>query len=129
MQESEKPVTTMDEILHPGQSSINKYPEYPNAPSDWSPQAAEQIAAEQGIQLSNDHHDLIRALQQYFARHSHQPINLRELHDALDERFHARGGLKFLYEITPGGPVAQGCLLSGLEAPAGSTDKSYGSVV
>lgn len=126
MQESDKPATTMDEILHPGQS---RDADFPNAPMDWSLQAAEDIARDQGIELTRDHHDLIRALQEYFKRHADQTIKLRELHDALDERFHARGGLKYLYEIVPGGPVAQGCLLAGLEAPAGSTDKSFGSVV
>jgi hypothetical protein len=27
----------------------------------------------------------------------------------------------------PGGPVAQGCRIAGLTAPAGVTDKSFGS--
>jgi tRNA 2-thiouridine synthesizing protein E len=53
---------------------------------------------------------------------------VRELHDALDERFHARGGIKFLYEQFPGGPIAQGCRFAGLQAPAGAADKSFGSV-
>ena len=53
---------------------------------------------------------------------------MRVLHDALDEKFHVKGGMKVLYEMFPGGPVAQGCRLAGLEAPAGAVDKSFGSV-
>ncbi|MEN8176928.1 MAG: TusE/DsrC/DsvC family sulfur relay protein, partial [Pseudomonadota bacterium] len=73
-----------------------------------------------------EHWEMLRALQEYFARND-QP-NVRELHDALDEKFHSRGGLKRLYVLFPGGPVAQGCRLAGLEAPAGATDSSFGSV-
>ena len=53
---------------------------------------------------------------------------LREISDALEESFHAKGGMKYLYQIMPGGPVAQGCKLAGLQVPAGAVDKSFGSV-
>jgi tRNA 2-thiouridine synthesizing protein E len=33
-----------------------------------------------------------------------------------------------LFEIIPGGPVAQGCRLAGLKPPPGSVDPSFGSV-
>ena len=65
-------------------------------------------------------------LQGYFA--AHERPNVRELHDALDESFHARGGLRYLYTLFPGGPVAQGCRFAGLKAPSGAADKSFGSV-
>ena len=55
-------------------------------------------------------------------------VNLRELHDALDEKFHRQGGIRHLYRLFPGGPVAQGCRIAGLKAPAGATDKGFGSV-
>jgi len=34
----------------------------------------------------------------------------------------------YLYQIIPGGPVAEGCRLAGLSVPAGAVDKSFGSV-
>jgi tRNA 2-thiouridine synthesizing protein E len=55
-------------------------------------------------------------------------MNMRELHDALDEKFHPQGGMKYLYKLFPGGPVAQGCRLAGIDVPAGAVDKSFGSV-
>jgi tRNA 2-thiouridine synthesizing protein E len=101
---------------------------FPNAPAGWQPRDAEKLAGELGITLGADHLEMLRALQEYFARNAKPDINVRELHDALGERFHARGGLKYLYRLFPGGPVAQGCALAGLEVPAGAADKSFGSV-
>jgi tRNA 2-thiouridine synthesizing protein E len=71
---------------------------------------------------------MLAALQAYFAGHDKPDLNMRELHDALDERFHTRGGMKFLYRLFPGGPVAQGCRLAGLPVPAGAVNPSFGSV-
>ena len=53
---------------------------------------------------------------------------LGDLHDALDECFHQKGGLKYLYTLFPGGPIAQSCRLAGLKAPFIATDRSFGSV-
>jgi TusE/DsrC/DsvC family sulfur relay protein len=115
---------TMNEIMHP---NIEKDPSFPHAPEGWDTNSAERIAKEEGIDLGNDHWAVIRSLQEYFDKV--EVAHARELHDALDEKFHAQGGIKYLYEILPGGPVAQGCRLAGLEPPAGAVDKSFGSVV
>jgi len=106
----------------------NRTEGFPHAPSGWSQQSAEELAADEGITINADHWDALRALQEFYARHEDPTINSRELHDALEERFHARGGMKYLYKLFPGGPVAQGCRLAGLEPPAGSADKGFGSV-
>jgi len=75
------------------------------------------------------HWDVIRALQNYYAHHDDEAvISLRELHDALDEHFHLQGGLKYLYTLFPGGPIAQSCRLAGLKAPFMASDSSFGSV-
>ena len=55
--------------------------------------------------------------------------NNLELVDALDEKFHSKGGMKYLYRLFPSGPVAQGCRIAGIEPPSGSIDNSFGSVV
>jgi TusE/DsrC/DsvC family sulfur relay protein len=115
---------TMAEIMNPGAQSND--PNFPQAPAGWSPEDAVRIARDESLELGDDHWKVIRALQGFFAANE-QP-NMRRLHDALEERFHAQGGLKHLYAILPGGPVAQGCRLAGLEAPAGAVDKSFGSV-
>ncbi len=102
---------------------------FPYAPAEWTPDDAIKAARQENLELVEDHWQTVRALQEYFARHADAPsINKRELHDALDERFHLSGGIKHLYEIFPGGPVAQGCRLAGLKAPEGAIDRAFGSV-
>ena len=104
-------------------------PAFPNAPLDWTRDHAIEIAREEGLELKEDHWEVIRALQNYYAQHADETvINLRDLHDALDECFHQKGGLKFLYTLFPGGPIAQSCRLAGLKAPFMATDRSFGSV-
>ncbi len=103
-------------------------PEFPDAPHGWSKEEAAQGAAELlGVPLTEDHWDVVRSLQAYFA--THEFPNRRELADALDEKYHHKGGRRYLYLLFPNGPVSQGCQLAGLEAPSGSVDKSFGSVV
>lgn len=118
---------TMNDIMHPG-AHDERNPSFPNAPRDWSKQTAIDAARQEGIELGEDHWMALRALQDYFSRHERSDIQLRELHDALDERFHAKGGIKYLYTLFPGGPIAQGCRWAGLEPPTGATDAGFGSV-
>lgn len=119
--------TTMDDIMHPGNRE-RRNPAFPNSPEGWTRETAERMARDEELILTDDHWTAMRALQQYFARHEPNDISLRGLHDALDESFHHKGGIRYLYTLFPGGPVAQGCRLAGLEPPAGAEDKSFGSV-
>jgi tRNA 2-thiouridine synthesizing protein E len=103
--------------------------EFPFAPRNWTRGEAEKVAKAEGITLSEEHWEAVRALQSYFAKHDDdRTINMRELHDALDEHFHSSGGIKRLYLLFPGGPIAQGCRIAGLKAPFLATDTSFGSV-
>jgi len=117
----------MDEIVSGGTGS-DKNPLFPDAPSGWTPEAAIEVAAKEGLALGDAHWDLLRALQAYYARHASGVVNLRALHDALEEKFHHSGGLRQLYRLFPGGPEAQGCRVAGLRAPAGASDRGFGSV-
>lgn len=115
---------TMQDIMNP--NAVLRDPAFPHAPADWNRDHAAAVALADGLNLSDDHWEVIGVLQRFFGADT--PPNVRMLHDALEEHFHARGGLKYLYGIFPGGPVAQGCRLAGLKAPAGALDKSFGSV-
>lgn len=118
------PLTT-DEIRGV-QASVD--PRFRHAPPDWTPQRALDVARNEHLALTDDHWEVIRGLQEFFARHEDAPITLRDLHDALDEKFHHKGGVQYLYTLLPGGPIAQGCRLAGLKPPGGAVDTSFGSV-
>jgi tRNA 2-thiouridine synthesizing protein E len=104
-------------------------PEFPHAPPDWQREDAEAMAREEGLRMTDMHWRVVRALQEFYARHDDPVINVRELHDALDEHFHPEGGIRRLYALFPKGPVAQGCRIAGLEPPPGALDRGFGSVV
>jgi tRNA 2-thiouridine synthesizing protein E len=117
----------MDAITGAG-SGADKDPRFPHAPEGWTPAAALAAARAEGLEPGEDHWEALRALQEFFSKREAPAVNLRELHDALDEKFHRHGGIRHLYRLFPGGPVAQGCRLAGLKVPAGAIDKSFGSV-
>jgi tRNA 2-thiouridine synthesizing protein E len=115
----------MKEILNPAAVSRTS-PAFPQAPAEWDETVAIEVASAEGLSLEDHHWDVIRALQEFFARN--KDPKAREIHDALDEKFHGLGGIKYLYTLLPGGPVAQGCRLAGLTAPVAAEDGSSGSV-
>ncbi len=84
--------------------------DFPFAPENWKETDAERVARNEGIALGPDHKMLLRAVQEYFARHDKPDV-----------------GTKYLFRLFPGGPIAQGCRLAGLPVPAGAVDKSFGS--
>jgi TusE/DsrC/DsvC family sulfur relay protein len=117
------------DLITESASGAGKDPRFPKAPAGWTREEALKAAQQAGLKLGEDHWEAVSALQDYYARHEQAFINARELHDALDEKFHGKGGMKYLYQLFPAGPVAQGCLIAGLKAPAGAVDKGFGSVV
>ena len=114
-----------DDILNPDHRSDGNFP---HAPRRWRHADALKLAEEEGLEITDPTWDAVRALQEYYHRHRDSRINPRQLHDALGEKFHQQGGVRFLYLLFPGGPIAQGCRIAGLEAPPGAIDKGFGSV-
>lgn len=117
---------TMFNILYPGTGTEQIDPNFPDAPHGWTQDQAEARAAEAGLKLAEDHWEVIRVLQGCYKDEVSPRIRL--LRDALEARFTAKGGTKYLYEILPGGPIAQGCTLAGVKPPPGAKDLSFGSV-
>lgn len=121
-------MSLIDSILQAGQGTSTADPNFPHAPDGWTVAAACQLARQDGLTVTEEHWEVVRALQEYFTKHPEPSIHVRALHDALHEKFYHKGGIKHLYRLLPGGPVAQGCRLAGLRPPAGAIDKGFGSV-
>ena len=117
-----------EDVYQPPEYDEAVNPDFPEAPPGWTPDAARSIAAAEGLELNDDHWDVIRAIHHYLVRRDSSDVNIRELLDALEEKFHHKGGKKFLYLLLPAGPVAQGFRLAGLKSPPGSVDHGFGSV-
>jgi len=115
--------------FHPPWIRNPALPDFPHAFSDWSRENAEELARAEGLTLTEEHWQVVRALQAFYAHHEEPTVNVRELHDALNEDFYAEGGIRYLYTLFPKGLLAQGCLLAGLQPPAGAQDKGFGSAV
>jgi tRNA 2-thiouridine synthesizing protein E len=112
-------------ILHPG-AAIASDPNFRDAPDDWTSARARALAAEAGLTLTEDHWEVIRVLQGCYKDEAAPRI--RSLRNALEARFASQGGMKYLFVVLPGGPIAQGCVLAGLKPPHGARDLSFGSV-
>jgi len=118
------PAVTMHDILHPTQVGQNTG--FPNAPPGWSTTEATKNAHAAGLVLGDDHWELVRVLQGCYAEDQNPPV--RRLCDALAAVFKPRGGRKHLQQLFPGGPITQGCAIAGLEPPAGTSNRSFGTV-
>jgi len=115
----------MYDILHPNAKAAPD-PDFRDAPYDWTPAHARALAAEAGLRLTDDHWEVVRVLQGCYQDEVSPRVRL--LRDALVARFSSKGGMKYLFEILPRGPITQGCALAGLKPPTGAKDLSYGSV-
>jgi tRNA 2-thiouridine synthesizing protein E len=93
----------------------------------WSEDLARHAARTEGLELSDEHLDVICYLREHFAECG-PAANARALLRSMEEAYVERGGRKYLYTPFPRGPVTQGCRLAGLPAPAGNLDLSFGSV-
>ncbi|VAX00700.1 hypothetical protein MNBD_GAMMA21-258 [hydrothermal vent metagenome] len=93
----------------------------------WDQTVAFSFAIKEGIQLDEAHFEVLMYLRSCYSkfgiiRHA------RTLTQALEVRFATKGGLKYLYQLFPSGPVSQGCKLAGVPIPRGARDRSFGTV-
>lgn len=92
---------------------------------NWTEEQAIRLAKTQHITLTEAHWAVIRFLRRHY-ENAGNVRHARELAEALAERFSAEGGLRYLYQLFPGGPVNQGCQLAGIAVPKDAADGSFG---
>lgn len=93
----------------------------------WTPRLARQVAAQEGIQLEEDHWQVICCLREHY-REMGPEWTARDLTRRLEKDFADSGGRRHLYELFPHGPLAQGCRIAGVPLPQGTMNLSFGSV-
>lgn len=92
----------------------------------WSRERASELASQEGIALTDEHWDVIEFLRDRFVREG-QVKSGRMIVAALEERYAAKGGKRYLYTLFPHGPVTQGSAIAGLPLPAYTADPSFGT--
>lgn len=93
----------------------------------WTKDKAVEIARDENIQLTDQHWDVINFLRVYYQNVGKDMPSSHEFSNTLDERFSEEGGLKYLFKLFPGGPVAQGSQIAGLPVPGDAVNSSFGS--
>ena len=93
---------------------------------NWNRNKSIDLANSEGIRLTDEHWDVIDYLRTHYLKHG-LPRFARTTARALNRRFAARGGSKYLYSLFAGGPVTQGSRLANLRTPANATDDSFGT--
>ena len=86
---------------------------------DWTTEVAKTFAAEDDIELSEEHWDIINFLREYYEEYQIAPA-VRVLTKAVGKRLgKEKGNSKYLYSLFPFGPGKQACKYAGLPKPTG----------
>jgi tRNA 2-thiouridine synthesizing protein E len=94
---------------------------------DWSEDLARRLAKEDGIELNDEHLEILHYLRKYYDKNG-QVYTARRMLNVMEYEFGKWEGKKRLYQLFPRGPVAQGCKYAGLPLPPECNDLSFGSV-
>ena len=87
--------------------------------NDWEKDVATVMAKEDGIDLSEDHWEIINFLREYYEEYQIAPA-VRVLTKAVGKKLGKdKGNSKYLYELFPYGPAKQACKYAGLPKPTG----------
>ena len=85
------------------------------ATEDWDRDAAEAIAASEGITLTPDHWEVIEYLRDAYFNHNGEQPNNRAILKAMQERWPDRDvDNKALFDLFPGNPSKQAGKIAGL---------------
>tara|TARA_B100000965_G_scaffold313049_1_gene272926 strand:+ start:13 stop:345 length:333 start_codon:yes stop_codon:yes gene_type:complete len=87
--------------------------------NEWEKDVAEIMAKEDGIDLGDDHWEIINFLREYYEEYQIAPA-VRVLTKAVGKKLGKdKGNSKYLYELFPYGPGKQACKFAGLPKPTG----------
>lgn len=86
---------------------------------DWNEDLAVHMATKEGIELTDNHWEVINFLREYYDEYQIAPM-IRVLVKAIGKKLGPeKGNNKYLYELYPEGPAKQACKFAGLPKPTG----------
>ncbi|MEJ5210760.1 TusE/DsrC/DsvC family sulfur relay protein [Thiobacter aerophilum] len=87
--------------------------------ADWNEEVAKHLAAEEKVELTDAHWEVINFLREYYNDYQIAPA-IRVLTKAIGKKLGPeKGNSKYLYELFPYGPAKQACKIAGLPKPTG----------
>ena len=85
---------------------------------DWSEALAEQIAAAEGITLSDAHWEVVLFVRAFYQEYKTSPA-IRALVKAMEQNYGIeKGSSRYLFRLFPKGPAKQATKIAGLPKPA-----------
>ncbi|MCK5286978.1 MAG: TusE/DsrC/DsvC family sulfur relay protein [Thermodesulfovibrionia bacterium] len=85
----------------------------------WNEGLANEMAKQDGLDLTEAHWDVIRFLRTYFEKYQIAPM-IKILTKEIGKKMGPeKGNTKYLYELYPAGPAKQACRYAGLPKPTG----------
>ncbi|MFI0377208.1 MAG: TusE/DsrC/DsvC family sulfur relay protein, partial [Candidatus Thiodiazotropha sp.] len=99
----------------------------PEGFDEWTEEQAIALASEENIELTDAHWEMIRFLRRHCEEHG-ATCSARLVLKAMTTQVKDRGGKRYLYTLSPRGPVVQACKIAGIPLPPYSLDLSFGSV-
>lgn len=87
--------------------------------ADWTEDAAKILSAQDELELTENHWEVITFLREYYEEYQIAPA-VRVLTKAIGKKLGPeKGNSKYLYELFPYGPAKQACRFAGLPKPTG----------
>ena len=86
---------------------------------DWNEELAGELAKQEGIDMSENHWEVVNFLRKYYEEYQIAPA-VRVLTKAIGKQLGPdKGNSAYLYELFPYGPAKQACKIAGLPKPTG----------
>jgi dissimilatory sulfite reductase related protein len=86
---------------------------------EWNTEVANYFAKVEGIEMTEQHWEIVNFLHEYYQRYQIAPM-IKILLKEISKKFGPqKGNSKYLYELFPDGPAKQACKIAGLPGPTG----------
>jgi tRNA 2-thiouridine synthesizing protein E len=86
---------------------------------EWNIEVANYFAKVEGIEMTEQHWEIVHYLREYYQRYQIAPM-IKILLKEMGKKFgQQKGNTKYLYELFPDGPAKQACKIAGIPKPTG----------